>query len=341
MTETKKKDAEGFRQKLESLKQEPWLGTARSWWTDFLFHYTNITNMVKILSSGKLLSRGEALAQGIEFADSASSEIIQHTSPLLRKHVRFYFRPRTPAFYQIEGIKPKSNSSRQRYSAHCPVPVYLLFDATELLAMSESKFSNGNLAHHDARRFSDAESFDPLPFQLIYHDSELLDETMKRQVIFHRQAEVIIPKEVSLTHLKRIWCRSEAEYETLRYLLPIDIWQKYKDKITARTDQSLFNRRWIYVEKVEMNSKEIVIIFHPCSDSRDVGPFQMRIEIIEQSTGMIYSWEWRRDTLKTREFKESFSLTKLTSPDAYSVKFYIDDDLVYAGSYRSEDDIPF
>ena len=56
--------------------------------------------------------------------------------------------------------------------------------------------------------------FEKLPFNQIYHNS-WLGEAEKQKIIASRHAEVIVPGLLDLEALRFIWCRSEAEKETL------------------------------------------------------------------------------------------------------------------------------
>src|SRR5579871_3789346 len=187
MTE-QKPDAAYFRQRLDRLKEESWLGSSRRWWPDYLFHHSDIENVVDILKSNELLSRLEMESKP-NFLDSASPDIIEKTDTRWKGHVRFYFRPRTPTFFHIEGFRPKH---RQQLHAHCPVPVYLLFDLKEIICRVDSKFSSGTLAGRNKQVFSTAKDFAKLPFQYIYHD-ESFPPDQRDTIVFHRHAEVIVP----------------------------------------------------------------------------------------------------------------------------------------------------
>lgn len=336
MAQQEKPDAADFRQHLENLKQEKWLGTERQWWPDFLFHHTNILNVVGILTLGELISRKEALSRGISFSDSASQEVLSGTNERWKDHVRFYFRPKTPTLYHVEGIRPKF---RQSFAgAHCPVPIYLLFDSKALLCAQGTKFSTGSLASSGTEVFSSAREFKNLPFNHIYHTGRL-NEAEKRAIIYHRHAEVIVPQKITLSHLKRIWCRSQAEYETLHYLLPPHIWQKWRDRITARDDYSLFNREWVYVNEFTMTPDMITLRFNPPRFEEDTGPFKIYGMIREVETGKKWSWK-KENTYIYSELK--LSLPPSEFPTNFTFRFEIDDNLVYANEHTIElDDIPF
>ena len=76
-----------------------------SWWPKFAYHYTDVTNAVSILSSGKLYSRVKAGAKGVMENDNASRQVIDMTETRATSYVRFYFRPLTPTQYHNEGVR--------------------------------------------------------------------------------------------------------------------------------------------------------------------------------------------------------------------------------------------
>lgn len=72
---------------LDYLKTAPWL-TSTSWWPDFLFHFTDIKNVVSILNSGFLLSRRQLALRDKNWEDAASPKIIGRTNPDITDYVR-------------------------------------------------------------------------------------------------------------------------------------------------------------------------------------------------------------------------------------------------------------
>ena len=58
-----------------------------------------------------------------------------------------------------------------------------------------------------------------IPFDLVYHDTWFYPSD-RDQVIYHRNAEVLVPQRMGLENLRYIGCRSNAEYKTLLHLLP-------------------------------------------------------------------------------------------------------------------------
>jgi hypothetical protein len=332
---TEKLNAEVIRQHLATLKQADWLG-ARRWWPDYLFHFADVRNVVSILQAGALMSRAEMLSRQAKFTDSASHEVLDWTDDSWKNYARFYFRPRTPMLYRNEGFRPRE---RQWQGAHCPVPVYLLFELEALLCRADTRFSDGNLANTasefvEVKIFETAQDFERLPFDLIYHDARVSAEDRAR-IISHRHAETIVPRFVSLDHLRYIWCRSQAEYETLRTLLPEALWQQWRDKITARTDYNLFNREWVYVEQVWLTSSSIGIRFNPCRNPSDAGLFDLRVEIQDTATGKVSVWQARDIDVKRRLDVELSTLSR-----DYTVRLFIDGNTAYTNHYQ-EDNQPF
>jgi hypothetical protein len=335
MTFAEKPESDMIRRQVAALRDALWLG-ARGWWPDFLFHFADLRNVVSILQAGALLSRSEIMAQQAHFTDAASHEVLGWTDDEWKQYARFYFRPRTPMLYRNEGFRPRE---RQWQGAHCPVPVYLLFDLEAILCRADSRFSNGNLANTasefvEVDIFDTAADFEKLPFELIYHDSRVPPEE-RRKIISHRHAEVIVPKAVDLDYLRLIWCRSQAEYETLRFLLPDTLWQRWRDKITARTDYNLFNREWVHVEQATLTSTRMIFRFNPCRKPEDAGWFNLRGEVKDSATGRTHQWETRDVQINQRLEVELPYRSR-----EYTVHLYVDDHLAYASRYQ-EDNLPF
>ncbi|MBI4285136.1 MAG: DUF4433 domain-containing protein, partial [Chloroflexi bacterium] len=261
-----KPDAKQIRDHISALKTAHWLGPARSRWPDFLFHFTDIRNAVSILQKGELLSREEAKRLNAMVTDSACQEIIANTDERLRDYVRLYFRPRTPTQFRNEGFRPVN----QRWKgAHCPVPIYFLFDSRSVLCRQDTLFSEGNLAA-GTELFGDASHFRAIPFEKVYHDSSVYEQE-ETSIIFHRHAEVAVPRRLDLSSLRYIWCRSEAEYTTLLYLLNTNLKRQWVKQIGAGAKGNLFFGRWTYVEEAQLSKKEIVLSFN--RNTMTPGPF--------------------------------------------------------------------
>lgn len=257
---------------LDDLKEEWWIGY-RKWWVDYLFHITDLNNVVSILDSGYVYSRDEVGSKEITFKDAASSNIVRQTRKGMTNYVRLYFRPLTPTAYHMEGFKP---IHKQLHGAHCPVPVYLLFDMKAIVTDMQTQFSDGNLASLYSNVYSTVDEFTELDFQLIYNDR--YDWTGKKY-INARQAEVIYPNRLPLTHLKSIRCRSQAEYETLRTMLRQDDLEKWDDLITTEGSDQLFKKDWLFVVDASLNREIISLHLNLPTTAEFEGPFNLRVGI--------------------------------------------------------------
>ncbi len=329
ITTNQKRDAELFRRRLVVLQQRSRLG-ARRWWPHYLYHFADLSNVVSILKRGELLSRAAVATEQGEFSDSASPDVIDQTDEKWKHYVRFYFRPRTPTLYRNEGFRPLKR--RVLGGAHCPAPVYLFFDIEEILCREDSAFSYGSLARPETLVYSTAAEFEALPFDLVYHDARFEKEE-RDSIIFHRHAEVIVPERIGLESLRYVWCRSEAEYETLRYLLPAEVLAAWGDKIGVRTDYTLFNREWVYVERAALDAERVIFTFNPPRSSLDAGPFDLRVKVVESATGNTYNFRQLNAEL-TRPL--AVELSALRRPLEYSVTLYLEGHIAYAGEFTAD-----
>ena len=269
-----------IRQHLGSLKQQSWLLPSQRWWPDFLFHCTDVRNVVNILRTGEMLNRTQALALQQLHVDIASPEIIANTNQTWQDYVRLYFRPKTPTQYRNEGFRP---ITQQTYHAQCPVPVYLIIDAMEVLSKVGVLFTDGNVAA-GAQPTDDIEFFKVIPFEVVYH-SESYDTSIPNRIVYHRNAEVLAPERLGTTAIRFICCRSQAEYDTLLDLLPPGTFNHWVGKIGVRPQRNLFYKEWCFVNQVEMNQESVLFRFNTGDSRNPSGPFKARAEIVETLTG--------------------------------------------------------
>ena len=304
-------------------------GTFRSWWPDYVFHFTEIRNAVQILEDERLYSRNQIEARKLTYFDAASPSIISHSSEHVKDYVRFYFRPKTPTQYRMEGIRPDSKRwiDSDGNPAHCPVPIFFLFDAPALLAREDCEYTDGNFASDTATKGNTAEFFCNLPFSQIYHTGAYDKTDPANWQISHRRcAEVLIPNELDLTHLRAIACRSVAEKETLLSLLPSRLHKKFELLIRV-PNYPLFFKEWTHVENVRMTPTQIRIQFSP--DSTTAGPFVAVAEITDLSTGDIVL-----DKI-VRGYNANV-LALITLPSSllyYDFKLTLDSNIAYQNTY--------
>lgn len=319
----RKVDSQEIEAFLGDLEGKPWLKTGpRRWWPKFLFFFSDIRNIVNILESGKLLSRNEVARRKLPIVDCASREILGQTDPRLKDYVRLYFGPRTPTQYLNEGLRPVGE---RQLEAHCPVPIFLLFDSKSILTRSDCEYSNGNIASSAALRGSDAQFLKSLPFEKIYHRG-VYDKTAGHDIIFHRHAEALIPDELDLKALRYILCRSPAEKETLVHLLPADVYQELAQIIFVEGKQNLFEKRWTFVERVELSPDRVVFHFSP--DTRTPGPFEARLTVLDLESGDSGT-ESFPDFYAVKPRIKDFSRKR----ESYEVRLDLDGNPVYANRF--------
>jgi len=329
-------DATAWSAVLQHLAQEPWVKRSECrWWPQFAFHYTDIRNAVDILKDGRLLSRTQAEQQRKIRVSSGSAEVLAGTSLSVLDCVRLYFRPKTPTQYHAEGIHSRQTLEKSKFpDAHCPVPVFFLFDLPKVLALPESLFSDRTLAAHGGYQlFKSPQELQNLPWKEIYHNQwiDWSNPEAARDIVARRNAEIIVPRELDLTSLKYIYCRSEAEKETLLFLLPTELRSRYRNHIVASNRSELYFRRRTFLERVLLGSSHVFLQFSP--ETQAPGPFRLRVEI---TAGQTFAKEMADFSMPP--YKYTVPLPRAL-PE-YRISVMLDDHLVYANSF-AETPLPF
>lgn len=328
MRYNRKAQRELIENKLQELARS-YRSDSRRWWPNYLFHYTALQNVVSILEHGILYSRKEANRLRLLEMDGASPSVLSITSDAIKDFVRLYFRPKTPTQYSNEGIRPKNQLV---HGSHCPIPVMLLFDSRDILTRKETQFSRGSLAGgNPGKRGNTAQFFEKLPFTKIYHNS-WFDPSSKQEIIARRHAEVIVHRCLRLDALKHIWCRSEAEKQTLISSLSEALAERWSKKIFHGNKYDLFFAKWSFVDRVSLRRSGIEFYFN--TNSKTPGPFDLYARLQDNSTGQI---------LKARERKfmaKDMILLNFDNPiDSYSIELYLDDYIAYYCDYEETGDV--
>lgn len=330
----RKEDSQEFEEFLRDLSSQPWLSyTDRSWWPNYVFHITDVNNVARILEEGTLRCRAELADIPV---DGASPRVIGITPASVLSFVRFYFRPLTPTQYHMEGLRPTEQLSP--LGSYCPVPVFLLFDAVDVLTREECWFSEGGLGRElPPQLLSTAEHLKELPFQEIYHNRPIRRDEDNRRIVYHRHAEVLIPNRLDLSGLRTVACRSYAEKDTLLALLPTDVRELYQPIIRVATRAQLFFKRWTFIEEVRLERERIDVSFSP--DTETPGPFEGQFELLNLATGA----SDRRviPNFNTSDYPDVFWIALPMGQDYYRFTVKLDGYLAYQGDYDYEDEIPF
>ena len=303
----------------------------QSWWHRFLFHFSDIRNIISILESETLYSRSEAIRLGKMQNDNADDDVMGNTGLQAKDFVRFYFGTLTPTQYHNEGFKPLSQVIN---NAHCPLPVFLLFDFVKLLAREDSHFSSGNIAVQNPEIFSDISDLEKLEFEHIYHRGSLYSATNPAHIKYCRHAEVLIPNALDIvSYLEYIFVRSEAEKETLLYTLSIDaLREQYREKIRVHVN-GLFHPDRLYVDTVTKDDTRVVLHFSKATQER----YSMVLCIKNMESMEIK--EYRSESIKLENRKVSMMLDEAFIDAEIEVHLTIDDNLAYKHCFRKHNNL--
>jgi len=299
------------------------------WWKNYVYHFSDVNNIAKILETGNIYSRKMALQLNLMKNNNASIPVIDSTENDIKDYVRFYFRPLTPTQFHNEGIRAKEEIHTS-HLAHCPVPIFLLFDIVKMLDREDSQFTYEGLASNNVDIYNTPNEFENAPFKYIYHSGSYNPET-EYFIKKNRQAELIIPQQCDLNDLVLIVCRTNAEKETLVDLLPENKVAKYYDKIgiiKPEAFQNMFINNYLIIESVELGLETVNVKFiNPNFYNR-----RFYIELSEITGEVINSgFEEEYKFLQEKIILPHFSKSRLESITKARVRIYIDDTLVYSG----------
>lgn len=210
--------------------------------------------------------------------------------------------------------------------------MFFLFGSADILARDDCWFSDGNLGSPRASILSAAAELEQLPWRRIYHtgvfDSASSEES---DIVFRRCAEVVVPHRLDLNALHFVYCRSDAEKETLLQLLPQNLRDQYHNKILASARSDLFYRQHTFIETVRLSSDAAHVQFSP--ETRSPGPFHLRVG-------------FRAASSPTSRDLPDFNLHaghawRIPVPAApYTIELRLDGPLAYANAYKGIE-IPF
>lgn len=233
------------------------------WWTNYLYHFTDVHNASNILYSGWIYSRDQATEMHVMMNDNASQAVIQATNMDHKCYGRLYFRPLTPTQFHNEGYKPVELRNSEM-NACCPVPVFLCLNANATLNYPGTQFAERGIAGNRHNIKSGLEEFSKLNFGKIYHQGAFGLEN--RDIIEYRHSEVIHEGGFPIaTLLECILCRTQAERETLLFLLKqysIRLYNTYKDRVIYNPTLKSFFNNGIFIKSVEIVNDVLLVEFN-------------------------------------------------------------------------------
>jgi len=201
------------------------------------------------------------------------------------------------------------------------------------LCLDNSKFSEANLAIFGQKEklVSTAKDLKLFNFREIYHDGAFAPEDRSR-IVAHRNAEIVVPRELDLSSLRYICCRSRAEKETLLHLLPPRIVEKWGSRIYVKP--ALYKRNWAFIETVFLDEQNAVFEFSP--DARVPEPFDAKISV---KRGDVVMQRFRNKTFKASGKAAASFRERL---EVYEIEFLLDEHIAYSGRYdRRAEERPF
>lgn len=238
-----------YRETIEKLKSE--LPPSTAWWPRCFYHFTDIHNALGILDKGWIYGRKDAEQSKLMVSDNASRNVIDTTNEFVKEYGRLYFRPLTPTQYHNEGYKPE-HVRTAGVNASCPVPTFFCLDAEKILNLEGVEFVEGGLAGRTHQPLQNGEeAYARLDFQKIYHNGwQNWSPDIKR----YRHSEIVrfggIPTRGTIV---KVFCRSQAERQTLLYLMKKQLPHKYPQaslKVSYYPNLAMFFNNGIFIKTV-------------------------------------------------------------------------------------------
>lgn len=177
--------------------------------TPKIYHFTHLSNAIKIIQTGKIQSRNAA--QG--FFDNSAGSNVRRTHKA-HPYARFYFTTGTPTQFYNECLgKDEGDYYYERAYNNglpkCPFPVFFVMELKEVLQVNRNKcwYSNGNM-QKDATKFFRV--FDD-PYQI---DGINVYNPRNKDA---KQQEFLIEDELLLDNIKslHIYCYDHEQYNLL------------------------------------------------------------------------------------------------------------------------------
>jgi len=246
------------------------------------YHFTHISNAVKIIRSMKLQSRDSADGK---FSNSAGSNVYRTNKA--HRFARFYFAPKSPTQFYNECLGKDHEDSRYYDRAYrlglpkCPMPVFFIFDIEELLMTMPDKcwYSTGNMQKDSSRSLRVIDNPSAIKAREIYGDTfNNFDE---------RQQEFLIEGELDFSRLSnvRICCYDEYQAGLLKKEVQGTRWENI---ISVNHSLYEYQNKTLDFRETESSIK----IFTEYAD-----PYEFRVAFSDETPNIIN----RNDVLRQKE----------------------------------------
>ncbi len=183
-----------------------------------VYHITHIENLASIAEDGKLQCDNSCSTSGIEPVSIAYRDLKAKRSGwkitvarggTLADYVPFYYAPRSPMLYAIDGGYVAGYSGGQAEVAH------LVFNAHEIARVGEFVITDGHAATTLSNQFDDLARLDQIDWQIMpekyWRDTDE-DGDRKRR----RQAEFLVLNSVPFSAVRQIGVMTGAVADLVR-----------------------------------------------------------------------------------------------------------------------------
>ena len=139
-----------------------------------------------------------------------------------------------------------------------------------VLSTDGVQFTDANMQSHGTQRGSSELFFQNIDFASVYHD-EHFSPAERAAIVARRSAEVLVPSPLELRGggLQWIYCRSPAERTYLLDLLN-DVARYWEPRIRVSDDIRVFEKRYTYVESVDISDDGVIFSIAPRMAGGDV-----------------------------------------------------------------------
>jgi hypothetical protein len=207
-----------------------------------------------------------------------------------------------------------------------------VLDARPVLTREGTQFSNENMQRASACVGGDKAFLDSIPWDKVFHEGGLGGD---HSIIAHRCAETLAVSPLALADcLQWIYCRSEAERDTLLHFLG-QAAEPWLAKIRVSDDIRVFNRLLTYVEHVHLSPDGVVFELHPRNDGRNI---DFRMHVID-GTGAVVAEFVNPDFQPLPPTTKRWRVPSVLIPGFYLVRMWIEEELAFEARLQLGDDL--